>query len=83
MHKGITSFAVVALVLAVVSTTFQPLTAQPAALAQGGCQSSPQTGNTACGKLLTYRQTRGGLAQQGYSMSNELIEVSAAYEKEA
>jgi hypothetical protein len=48
----------------------------PAKLAQGGCQTFTQTGKTVCGKFLTYWQQHGGLAQQGYPISNTFTEVS-------
>ena len=45
--------------------------------AQGtGCQTFPQTGHTVCGKFLTYWQQHGGLAQQGYPISEEFSETS-------
>jgi hypothetical protein len=46
--------------------------AQPA----GNCQTFSQTGYTVCGKFLTYWQQHGGLAQQGYPISQEFIETS-------
>lgn len=42
----------------------------------GGCQTFPQTGYTVCGRFLAYWQGHGGLAQQGYPLSNEFTEVS-------
>jgi hypothetical protein len=44
--------------------------------AQSGCQSFPQTGHKVCGKFLTYWNTHGGLAQQGYPLSEEFTETS-------
>src|SRR4051794_32881468 len=47
------------------------------ALAQpGGCQSFPQTGHQICGRFLDYWNTHGGLAQQGYPLSEEFTETS-------
>lgn len=46
--------------------------AQPA----GNCQTFQQTGYTVCGKFLTYWQGHGGLAQQGYPISQEFTETS-------
>lgn len=51
------------------------LTPTPAS-AQSGCQTFQETGKRACGKFLTYWQQHGGLAQQGYPISNEFVEVS-------
>ena len=45
-------------------------------LAQGGCQSFPQTGHKVCGRFLTYWQQNGGLAQQGFPLSEEFVETS-------
>ena len=53
----------------------QRMPEQPAA-AQPGCQTFPQTGQTVCGKFLTYWNEHGGLAQQGYPISGEFREVS-------
>jgi len=42
---------------------------QPVAKAASNCQNFPETGFQVCGKFLTYWQTHGGLAQQGYPIS--------------
>lgn len=42
----------------------------------GGCQTFSQTGHKVCGKFLTYWQQHGGLAQQGYPLSEEFTETS-------
>ncbi|MDQ2810283.1 MAG: hypothetical protein M3Z04_25690 [Chloroflexota bacterium] len=54
-----------------------PLTplARPA-LAQPGCQTFPQTGHTLCGRFLEYWDGHGGLAQQGYPITEELTDQS-------
>lgn len=41
-----------------------------------GCQTFPQTGHKVCGRFLTYWQQHGGLAQQGYPISEEFQETS-------
>ena len=46
--------------------------AQPA----GTCQTFTETGYTVCGKFLTYWQQHGGLAQQGYPISQQFVETS-------
>ena len=43
----------------------------------GGCQTFPQTGYTVCGKFLDYWQKHGGLAQQGYPISQQFTETSS------
>jgi len=48
-----------------------------ASQAQSSCQSFPQTGHQICGRFLQYWQQHGGLAQQGYPLSEEFVETSA------
>jgi hypothetical protein len=45
-------------------------------LAQANCQAFPETKQAVCGKFLTYWQTHGGLAQQGFPISGEFAEKS-------
>ena len=42
----------------------------------GGCRSFAQTGHKVCGRFLTYWQQNGGLAQQGYPLSEEFVETN-------
>ncbi len=42
--------------------------------AQPGCQTFKETGKTVCGRFLDYWQKNGGLAQQGFPLSNEFME---------
>jgi hypothetical protein len=42
----------------------------------GDCQTFPQTGHNVCGQFLAYWKGHGGLAQQGYPISEEFIETS-------
>lgn len=44
--------------------------------AQGDCQSFRETGKTACGEFLTYWKANGGLAQQGFPISDPFDEKS-------
>src|SRR3954452_7432173 len=44
--------------------------------AQAGSQTFPETGRTVEGKFLAYWNSHGGLAQQGYPISDEMQEVS-------
>ena len=63
------SLALVAiLVLSVISTT-------PTTRAQGG-RTFPETGKTVSGKFLQYWDGHGGLAQQGFPISEEIQETS-------
>src|SRR3954452_8440770 len=75
MRRRVPSYIVLALLTAVLTSGVQPF-AEPLALAQPGCQTFPQTGFTVCGKFLTYWQQHGGLAQQGYPISQEFVETS-------
>src|SRR5689334_11384520 len=43
---------------------------------QTPCQTFSQTGHTVCGRFLIYWQQHGGLAQQGYPLSEEFTETS-------
>jgi len=45
-------------------------------LAQAGSRTFPETGKTVSGRFLDYWNTHGGLAQQGYPISNEMQEKS-------
>jgi hypothetical protein len=42
----------------------------------GGCQTFTQTGHRVCGRFLQYWQQNGGLAQQGFPISEEFVETS-------
>ncbi len=46
------------------------------AYAQANCQRFDQTGHTLCGRFLQYWQQHGGLAQQGYPVSEPFSEMS-------
>lgn len=46
------------------------------ASAQGGCQTFRETGHKVCGRFLDYWNTHGGLAQQGFPISEEFTETS-------
>ena len=43
---------------------------------QTGCQTFSQTGYKVCGRFLAYWNEHGGLAQQGYPLSEEFTETS-------
>src|SRR5438876_785930 len=53
----------------------RPIAAQPVTQ-PAGCQTFPETGHTVCGRFLTYWQSHGGLAQQGYPLSEEFVETT-------
>ena len=63
----------------VLTTVFQPLAhlgSLAAPTQQGNCQMFKETGKAVCGRFLQYWQANGGLAQQGYPLSEEFSEVS-------
>jgi hypothetical protein len=68
-------YAALLLSVAAVGEITQPFR-HIAAIAQPGCQIFEQTGQVVCGKFLTYWNTHGGLAQQGYPIGPEITEVS-------
>lgn len=77
MLKRILSQTLLVAVVVVLTTIFQPLRvfdsmAQPA----GTCQTFKETGKSVCGKFLTYWLQHGGVAQQGFPLSGEFMEVS-------
>jgi len=48
----------------------------PPVVPGGGSLAFPQTGHSVTGLFLSYWQTRGGLAQQGYPITDAFFEVS-------
>jgi hypothetical protein len=75
MFRRLLPYVLVALVSVGLTTLFQPL-AHLQVLAQGDCQTFPETGKTVCGKFLAYWRNNGGLAQQGFPISGAFVEVS-------
>ena len=59
----------------VVGSVLQPFN-HLTGFAQGDCQAFQQTGKQVCGRFLAYWQNNGGVAQQGYPISDEFQEVS-------
>jgi multiple sugar transport system substrate-binding protein len=64
-------------VLAAVTLALAFLPMAGSASAQSNCQTFSQTGHQVCGKFLTYWNANGGLAQQGYPLTEAQNEVSA------
>jgi len=56
------------------------LPAHPAVAAEN-CQTFPETGMTVCDPFLSYWRANGGLAQQGYPISNPIPEISTVDNK--
>ena len=77
MHRRVLPYLLVALVSSLLTALLQPWAyIQGIAEAQSGCRTFTETGNTVCGKFLTYWQRNGQIAQQGYPLSNEFVAVS-------
>jgi hypothetical protein len=88
MVKRLVPYFVVAIATAVLTTLFQPLShmkslAQSLPQAQGQqanqqarCTTFEETGKTVCGRFLEYWHANGGLAQQGFPISDTFVEVS-------
>jgi len=53
-----------------------PAFAASPAVAQGNCRTFTETGKTVCDKFLTYWNDNGGLAQQGFPISDVKSEMS-------
>ena len=64
------------LALAPVAATSQAQGTGRTTQAQGGSRTFPQTGKTVTGKFLQYWDSQGGLAQQGYPISEQIQETS-------
>jgi len=79
MSKRVLSYMLVALVSMALTTVLQPLShlqALAQQVQQPRCQTFPETGKTACGRFLEYWQKNGGLAQQGFPLTDTFTEVS-------
>lgn len=75
MFRKVASYGGVILLTLVLAEVFHPLAAIRS-LAQGDCRTFKETGKTVCGKFLTYWEGHGGLAQQGFPLSNSFQEKS-------
>jgi len=62
--------------MAVLTLALSLLSMAGSAHAQGNSQTFPQTGHTVSGKFLDYWNSHGGLAQQGYPLTEAQNEVS-------
>lgn len=78
MRRTLSNIILVAAAV-VLTTIFQPLAhlgSLAVSMQQGDCQTFRETGKTVCRRFLQYWQLNGGLAQQGYPLSDEFTEVS-------
>lgn len=57
-------------------TPVPPSAPTPQPPSQPTCVTFPETGKAVCGRFLTYWRDHGGLAQQGFPISDEFVEVS-------
>jgi hypothetical protein len=62
--------------LGIVTLLGMMLAAPGVSSAQGGSRTFPETGKTVSGQFLNYWNSHGGLAQQGFPISNEMQEKS-------
>lgn len=76
MSKRILPYILIVIISSLLTAVFQPWSHMPALAQQGNCQTFKETGHTLCGKFLTYWQQHGGLAQQGFPVSDEVMEKS-------
>ncbi len=76
MSRKILTYMAMVAVTMVLTTVFQPLSHIEALAQQQGCQTFRETGKMVCGRFLQYWQQNGGLAQQGFPISNEFREKS-------
>ncbi len=72
LRRFASKFVILALTLVLVLPNF-PLTATQA---QGNSRTFPETGKTVSGRFLQYWSGHGGLAQQGFPISEEIQETS-------
>jgi hypothetical protein len=70
------------LILAFQTLVLSPASAQPQQLQPQNCQTFTETGKTVCDKFLSYWQSHGGVAQQGFPISGEFQERSSIDGKE-
>ena len=80
MYRRLIPYLLVAIASGVLTTIFQPWT-QLQTLAQGQgqqarCVTFKETGRTVCGRFLEYWNKNGGLAQQGFPLTETFVEVS-------
>jgi len=73
VFKRIIYPVVLIMVGVILGTALQPLSYFQT-FAQPGCQTFKETGKVVCSRFLDYWQKNGGLAQQGYPISNEFTE---------
>jgi hypothetical protein len=69
------AFSIAIFLLFLSNFSVQPVT--QTAQAADNCQMFPETGFQVCGKFLQYWQSHGGLAQQGFPISNVFLETNA------
>jgi hypothetical protein len=75
MSKRLTINVTLLILGVTLGALFQPFNSL-LSLAQGDCRTFPETGKQVCGRFLEYWDGAGGLAQQGYPISDPMSEVS-------
>src|SRR5436305_4489674 len=72
-----TCVAVLLVTLTLLASIIQREGTRSLTYAQADCQVFPETGKTLCGRFLQYWSEHGGLAQQGFPISDVIGEISA------
>jgi hypothetical protein len=72
MRRHYRALLVMAVLVPALSLDLQP----PAQAQSADCRVFPETGKSICGRMLTYWQEHGGLAQLGLPLSDERPEIS-------
>ncbi len=75
MPRRLLSSALIVLISLVCAFAVQPLVVLKAN-AQSDCQTFSETGKAVCGSFLAYWKDHGGLAQQGFPISEQIQETS-------
>jgi len=83
LFSRLTVFIPLLVLVLTFQTSVQPtVSARAQQLQPTECQTFPETGKTVCDKFLSYWQSHGGVAQQGFPISGEFQERSAIDGKE-
>src|SRR5437867_9906703 len=76
LKRHSTTSRLIALALLLLASLASTAPQATPATAQAGIRTFPETGKTVRGRFLAYWNTHGGLAQQGYPISEEMQETS-------
>lgn len=76
LASGLVAIIVVTVVSALVASLFIYSGKPSQVVAADDCQTFPETGFKVCGRFLTYWKANGGLAQQGFPISDVFTELN-------